>query len=142
MKSSFLFIMNTFTYSHACTYAQLLFQTYTLARARTHTHTHTFTHDERLVALKLSSLSCLRNRSDLIPLNKVMHNLIDTDLSKLFHLHSSVSVSGIVTRGYSLKLYEPIPRLNICYAIYMIYRFLPYWPAYFWYYVIFAVIFF
>ena len=42
-----------------------------------------------------------------------MHNLIDADLSKLFHLHSSVFVSSIVTRGHFLKLYEPKPRINI-----------------------------
>ena len=71
------------------------------------------TYDERLVALKLPSLSCRRNRSDLILLYKIMHNLIDTSLSKLFQLHSSVSVSNIVTRGHSLKLYEPKPRINI-----------------------------
>ena len=70
------------------------------------------TYDERLVALKLPWLSCRRNRSDLIPLYKIMHNLIDTDLSKLFYHHSSVSVSSIVT-CYSLKLFETKPRINI-----------------------------
>ena len=70
------------------------------------------TYDERLVALKLPSLSC-RNRSDLVLLYKIMLNLTDNDLSKLFHLHSSVSVSSIVTRGHSLKFYELKPRINI-----------------------------
>ena len=67
------------------------------------------TYYERLVTLKLPSLSCRRNWSDLNLLYKIMHNLIDTDLSKLFHLHSFVSVSSIVTRGHFLKLYEPKP---------------------------------
>ena len=65
------------------------------------------TYGERLVSLKFLSLSRRRNRSDLILLYKIMHNLIDTDLSKLFHLHSSVSVSSIDTCGHSLKLYKP-----------------------------------
>ena len=43
--------------------------------------------NERLVALKLPSLFCRRNQPNLILLHKIMHNLIDTDLSKLFHLH-------------------------------------------------------
>ena len=42
-----------------------------------------------------------------------MSNLIDTDLSKLFHLLSSVSVSSIFTRGHSLKLYELKSCINI-----------------------------
>ena len=66
-------------------------------------------YNERLVALKLPSFSCRLN--DLTLLHKSMHNLIDTDLSKLFHLHPSVSVSSIVTRGHSLKLHEPKPRM-------------------------------
>ena len=71
------------------------------------------TYDERLVALKLPSLSCLRSPPDLILLYKIMHSLIGTDLSKLFQLHSPVSISNIVTRGHSLKLYEPKLRINI-----------------------------
>ena len=42
-----------------------------------------------------------------------MHNLIGTDLSQLFHFHSSVSVLRIVTHGHFLELYEPKPRINI-----------------------------
>ena len=66
-----------------------------------------------LVALKLPLLSCCRNRSDLILLNKIMCNLINTDSSKLFYLHSSFSVSSIITSGHILKLYKPKPRINI-----------------------------
>ena len=41
-----------------------------------------------------------------------MHNLIDIDLSKLFYLHSSVSVPSFVTRGHSLTFYESKPYIN------------------------------
>ena len=38
--------------------------------------------------------------------------MIDTGISKLFHLHLSALVSNIVTRHHSLKLNEPKPRIN------------------------------
>ena len=42
-----------------------------------------------------------------------MRNLTDNNFTKLFHLHSSCSVSKIVTRCYSLKLCEPKLRIDI-----------------------------
>ena len=42
-----------------------------------------------------------------------MHNLIDPELSKLFQLSSSVSSTSIITRGHTMKLYQPKPRIDM-----------------------------
>jgi len=68
---------------------------------------------ERLNATNLPSLSCRRVRADLIMLYKIVHNLVDPELSKLFKLMSSVSLTNMVTKGHSLKLHQPKPRTDM-----------------------------
>jgi hypothetical protein len=74
---------------------------------------HSLSYPERLDVLNLPSLSCRRTRSDLTFLYKILHNLVDPELSNLFHLMSSVSSTSMLTRGNSLKLHPPKPRTDM-----------------------------
>ena len=60
----------------------------------------TFAYKERLFILNLESLEMRRLISDLGMYFKIVHKLIDLDFDDFF----SLSPSGLLTRGHSLKL--------------------------------------
>jgi hypothetical protein len=87
---------------------------------------HNLSYAERLEVLNLPSLSSRRIRADLTLMYKIMHNLVDPELSKLFQLKSSVSTTTMFTRGNTLKLNQPKPRTDMLkYAFYC--RVVKYW---------------